>query len=108
MHSRHLFDPSFADFLDIKIRKINNKGTAINMAPIDDSFLLDVTIFAKQEGEYRTNTIQTYKNCFCSFIRDDQYLYSNLVTVYDFPDPFPCPFPSVKLRSNSKLFDGLI
>lgn len=78
------------------------------MAPIDDSFLLDVTVFVKQGGAYRIMPYKPPKSGFCSFIRDDKYVYPDLVTVSDFPDPFLCPFPSVKLRFSFKLFDELI
>ena len=89
-------DPDkFGDWSKLKTKKINKTrklvGPLIYHIDVDNSYLIESSVFRKQGGEYRLTPFKYPKKGFCDLIATDKYFFDDLAKNSNFSDPIRCP-----------------
>lgn len=91
---------SFADFSDLRIRKLNRtlRGLTGNVnanVELGNDYLLSATGYIKQGGEYRKLPYKMPEKRFCEIIEQYNNYYEEIAADSNLPVPFSCPLPEV-------------
>ena len=96
------------DWTKLKTKKKNKTqkmvGPLIFHTKIDNSYLVEITVFLKQGGEYRLMPYKLPKKGVCDFISSDEYFIDELAQNSNFSDPMQCPIRKVNFEYQSNVW----
>lgn len=97
-------DSSFADFSNLKIKKINRQhvliGDAVFFQEVNNDLKCKVVLYKKQGGQYRLTQFKVPVQGFCDFYNNDKFVVANLQKVCDKcskQEDQDCPWQAVSL-----------
>lgn len=90
---------NFLDWTDVKVKKINKTrmiiGKAIYQVPLDNSYLIDTSVYKMQGGDYKLTPFKLPLLGFCDSLKEEKYFVADLAKHSELPYPVPCPLPKV-------------
>lgn len=89
-------DRKFVNFDNLRVRKINKThhllaGRVELMRDIGDIFNFQALIYKKSGNAYQRTALHFGPKNFCSYIKEDRFLWPELLKVFDLPQNRTCP-----------------